>query len=1296
VTALADAVVEWAFDECQRLVEEPFDLPRDDWPGIDRVREWTRPLVYYDFEDADPLLEYLGDGAQYGGRTLLDEDVRSIIETIRGRAALERLSLEGFAGEGEFVPDVGWIRERFDVAAELDADSGLPHAGLAALDRRTGRLDAAQDEAEYAAKLSPDLPDGHMEIAAIAEHLERWSEATAAHARAAAALAKMRRPLTAANAMFRNPPSTTWLQLANALYREDRVDEADQALDFASFADLQGLGNPRAEAYELEAKVARALGRSDEEVAEALVQAGIQRYHASEYDKAEKHLREAIRLDPLLVEPYWWLADLYLATSDTESEQGTSRLQSAIDLWDAAAAKASPGEDLNAWAFISRALMVEQGAQLPGADQRELYWQALILVARCLAFDERTALAWALLARYLRINDLETPAIEATRIALGHDPENPTALEERIVVLANVGEFGQPLHETLETRRRLFSDPSNQAWHDAIEAYVMMRQGELGQAAAILDRSLSSAPGVVWCEALRADCAVLLREDDWLDRYRTVLTRFTERTTTDLLSFGVAALATGESWLATEILQRMRSSATSAHDTLTYEMELSFFNGAIEEGTHLGREAIENATNRRQLDDFRSFELPISKAFAERWSDPDGVRGALEELDDVARAAAGSLEPLEPESAIDAAVGDAAPGSAKHTAALLTAAWLHRSRGEFDTAVRFLSRVGDSQWYPETDMVITDTYELKAEEAERSGDTRAAQEAVGALVARGMAHPLDVALAAVNTELGLEGADNVRLDRQAVVESPIVLRVSPDLVPSGEAWWPTHPMAQEYLPAMRERIADALGWDIPDIHVRADADLDRATYSIWIASEWAVEGEVRAGMAFHPTGGIPQEAEPVFNPLRESSVGYWADADGWRIRSTWDHFEYMVRHLELMVRVHLGKLVNAQRVADWLDDRTMTVDTGPSPDSEERFAGTITDSGSLLLLTETIRHLLGDEVPLTDSRLILDEFESARRSGMTDPVAIAESIRARVGYTAPDDRKLERYHLSEECEALVSKWSDTSGEVPVLVSPPPITARIVKTLVDWYQQLDNPKGTILIVESAAFRPLISLLLDELDPALRAVTREEAGSRLDTEPEIPLASDIPELLDSEPDPSHHLTALGALRAAIERASARTAASIESRFLADPTDFSPGERAYVRQLASALAAVGQHDRSRALYDVFVDRFTDELEPWDLYDHASLLAWTGRSGQAADGLIGLIGTDVDGARLRQEIVGDLIEVGRMEEATHEIERALADPALGMTDPQAWRWLETVANIIKGGDHARNRRDCGDDHPS
>ena len=603
------ALLAWELEICKKLVEEPF-------PDDDNMRKGTQALLEGRYEDTFELLNHLTEGSTDGSREpLITPEQHALIEIFKGRIFLYR----------SHKPDDA--HRLFQRAQELTPKSGQPCAALYEYCRAKGLLDEADLWAQQAVGFSPDLPEGYVALGLWADSEGRVNDATEFYTQAVDKVWKEKDPYRALARLLAPVSSNLWLCLAQRLLEENYPDEAltvaDQAFKLGADKELQP--------QKLRGKILLALGRS-KEAADVFFNAGFEQYKKNDTQQAVALFKLANEASPEHQPTYWYLMDaLRMSTYDpNRSVPSEKLLEEALDAWNKGSAISLPNVDYS-WAYLGRALVNDQRAMFLDVDRVDLWWEAVAHIERGILLYEFEPARWAYLSRFYRYLRCDSNALESSSEALLYDPENDSALEERTVIVANLGEI-EEASELLENR--LLKAPDD-LWANGVKAYLYLQQERYGEALQLLNRIITPSLNDIWYLDLRALCYRLLNNSDAAQReYASIREKAKiqqELSPGDMVLTASAAYQLGEIDEAIEILKPLLDEPMEADEAyrslgLCYLVQSNSLNGPdriskLKDARRSIYKGIALTTLTSKLDDFLKLDLgQLEKKFP-AWSE---------------------------------------------------------------------------------------------------------------------------------------------------------------------------------------------------------------------------------------------------------------------------------------------------------------------------------------------------------------------------------------------------------------------------------------------------------------------------------------------------------------------------------------------------------------------------------------------------------------------------------------------------------------------------------------------------
>jgi tetratricopeptide (TPR) repeat protein len=410
---------------------------------------------------------------------------------------------------------------------------------------------------------------------------------------------------------------------------------------------------PETPAQQLKAEVLEMLGEHDE-AATWYYEAGRGYFWRNENATAVNLLERAASLKPDHAPTYWyWMEALRMVSYQQEFPYvNAEAAKAALRVWEAGVLIAKqagqemdaiPGPDRDfVWVYSSRALLNEQLARLPNAEAYTLGWEAVTYLERALMLSGQDAYYWAYLGRFHRSLLNQACALQATQKAVGLGPENAAALEERAIILSNIGEAPDARKE-LKKRRQLDANPN--VWLDAVEAFNLLLSGPYPEALALLNNAVKVAPDDLWFLELRATCYRMM--DDWssaTEDSQRIWSRYDPRDTNNQNFFAWAAYFLRQPAAARDIFERLledRNEAGYAHRGLGL---CALALDELESAEHHLEVGIAQAANVRELDELLLSDFKTTEHLARSWPHRAHARAVLNRFVDKIRSRRRELE----------------------------------------------------------------------------------------------------------------------------------------------------------------------------------------------------------------------------------------------------------------------------------------------------------------------------------------------------------------------------------------------------------------------------------------------------------------------------------------------------------------------------------------------------------------------------------------------------------------------------------------------------------------------------
>lgn len=321
------------------------------------------------------------------------------------------------------------------------------------------------------------------------------------------------------------------------------------------------------------------------------------------------------------------------------------------------------------------------------------------------------------------------------------------------------------------------------------------------------------------------------------------------------------------------------------------------------------------------------------------------------------------------------------------------------------------------------------------------------------------------------------------------VVTPLAVEVASDLV--GQVEGPAQGTLSEEFSAsvkrMRKRVSEELGVQVPGLRVRGnETDLADGTYIILINDIPLASGNLSLKRRFCPGSAevlshLGIAGEPVPDPVTGDG-GFWIEEKDWALLDSqkveaWSFADYMMRHVEAIVRKNAGEFLGHQDIVDLLE-------SGASSPLEEIRAS----SAAITALTTVCKALLAEEVPLRPFEELCAVFKSCHQSGVglretVERIRGVASMRAQLpGNDA--GRSLLTLNPRFEVEIRRSLYED-AGHLMLALEP----ERCQEALTAVRNGLDG-RLHALVVEDGTLRPFIRKLVELEFPDLPVLSRAE--------------------------------------------------------------------------------------------------------------------------------------------------------------------------------------------------------------
>lgn len=593
------ALLDWELDYCEKLAQEAFPFPRSaaELPAL--FQQGVRAIKYEIYPKAAEMATYLVEAKRAGGSSpLLDPLSQALLLIFRGR-----ISLHHSTSPERALAD-------FQQAKELAPSDGRPLAALAEYYRKQDDARQAMRFCQQAIERSPDVPDGYLVMALLAEDQKRWDEAEEWYERAVEK-ARNEKDLEVGLSKLLTPVSANlYLHLARRLLQEER----ERALGLVTRAIERGIkadgDYPERAGYQLKGEILEALQRPVE-AAEAYYEASQRFSWVNDYQGWIAMLERARSLNPDDFRLYWSEADALrvLSYSPIPQEINKDKLNQSVALWEQGAAIKLPDARYS-WAYVVRALINYQLSDLPQADRWTLWWEGVAYLERAILLNKKDSYRWSDLSRFFRALEVEANALEAINEALKYLSENRaaliTVLDEQAAIMANTGQFTEA-EEVITRRLEIESNP----WANAVKAYILLHNGKYGEALDLIQDSIKADQDNWWYRELRAlvyNRLGLPSQSE--EESRWIWGKYHPDDVRNKSMFGWAAYSIGLVDEAIRLYRELLEDPAQDPGSLHRNLGLCYLaQGQLAVGEEHFTQGLALAKNRRELDDLLELEL---------------------------------------------------------------------------------------------------------------------------------------------------------------------------------------------------------------------------------------------------------------------------------------------------------------------------------------------------------------------------------------------------------------------------------------------------------------------------------------------------------------------------------------------------------------------------------------------------------------------------------------------------------------------------------------------------------------
>jgi type III secretion protein V len=343
----------------------------------------------------------------------------------------------------------------------------------------------------------------------------------------------------------------------------------------------------------------------------------------------------------------------------------------------------------------------------------------------------------------------------------------------------------------------------------------------------------------------------------------------------------------------------------------------------------------------------------------------------------------------------------------------------------------------------------------------------------------------------------------VRINRHSnlyPIVTPMVLEIQADMVPV-EAYDPNWYFIKEKVPEMRERILKTFGVHAPTLRIRAnDTDLPAHSYVIMLDEVPIVMRQIFPDKIFitNPQtdlNALSISGESGVDPL-SGMTSLWVDHQYMALLdknniSYWDDpYDYMLYHLEDVIRDHLELFIQTQSALSFLKD----VDDAPDNELSDKvkyhakeIAG---NDEHLVLFADVLRKLVAERIPIINKPGIINAFFE-NCTEVLETSELVQMIRLELKNELPFNlTPMQKIILPGELEAKLLKDLVTVGGKTFLAMTPEDCQEALAEIRLLADQSMLPNTMALVTRSSRLRFHLLKLVELEFPRLQVASRDE--------------------------------------------------------------------------------------------------------------------------------------------------------------------------------------------------------------
>ena len=323
-----------------------------------------------------------------------------------------------------------------------------------------------------------------------------------------------------------------------------------------------------------------------------------------------------------------------------------------------------------------------------------------------------------------------------------------------------------------------------------------------------------------------------------------------------------------------------------------------------------------------------------------------------------------------------------------------------------------------------------------------------------------------------------ENEDQVTIDDVASAP-PLLLEVGYGLIPLIED--DKKGALVSRITGIRKQVSRDLGFIIPTVRIRDNLALMPSAYRITVAGVIVAEDQVINGKLLaiqNNNGNIVLPGQAVKDPTFGLDAVWIDPADKTRAMAAdytvVDPSSVVATHLHQLLMMHAFDLLGQDDVQALIDHAAKT--------SPALVAGVVPKLVSLPMLTQVLKALTADQIPVADMRRILEALASSKGRESDD---LIEAARIALGpiliqrVSAPKD-ELSVVTIDAGLEQLMIQNARQSGRDSAPIEPG-LARKLMEAFEEQNQSLGKTGKTLVLVTSPALRRDLSALVRQVAP-----------------------------------------------------------------------------------------------------------------------------------------------------------------------------------------------------------------------